>query len=90
MKHEHSWEPYTDVPVSEPKGKYWRCSECNVIGHVKPAMMRSSKAHPKRVFPYRCYKQGCKELGIDRLPGRGARGTLVFCCEGHKKKEGTG
>lgn len=85
MNCEHTWVPFTNVPLGENPKKYLQCSGCAVIGYTKANPLSGQKG--KTVFVYRCHLEGCRKDAISRLTGRGTRGALLWVCSEHQKKD---
>ena len=71
--HVHEWER----ALTPPDGGYpwFRCTTCKVFGY---------RRH-KTIKAYVCQLNGCHNLAIDRLRGRGPRAGFLWRCSDHLK-----
>lgn len=83
-KCDHDWQPYRDLPGGEVPGRHHQCGRCQTVGHTKQSLMRGTRGRKPKVFPYGCVKSGCRKVAVDRVPGRGTRGALLWVCRLHR------
>jgi hypothetical protein len=72
----HDWESC----LAPPDGAFpwYRCKTCKVFGF--------RRTRSNRIRAYKCQINGCEELAVDRLHGRGPRLCYLWRCSEHLKK----
>jgi len=78
----HDWRPYSNLPSGESPGRHYQCGLCKIVGHTKQGMIKPTRK--VKVFPYKCSATSCHKWAVDRIPGRGTRGALLWGCREHK------
>lgn len=85
---QHTWEA-VETPIDSAR-RWYRCSICGAYGSAKGRFKIHGTRPPGRrsitqkVESYRCSVEGCSDLAVVRLHGRGPRASYIWRCRRHK------
>lgn len=82
-KCDHQWRPALGF-----EAHVRRCDLCRVFGYVKTSFHARRGQDRERVYLFRCSTQGCRGHAVQKVPGRGARGSYVWRCQRHALNDG--